>query len=121
MSRLPFEAILSKEEYENFVAEFSDHDACKHLSVRINEEILSKFLFDLAATWCEHLDLELFCEFLIVLFFNISHGEKVVESSMLPLDAIQCLPLSYFEQLDLQKKVYSKSKKRNLTYFRAWC
>lgn len=38
-------------------------------------------MFDLCSTWCEFLDVELFANFLISLYVQISEGQNIPEST----------------------------------------
>ncbi|KAM3138439.1 hypothetical protein pb186bvf_009525 [Paramecium bursaria] len=121
IQQLKFEPILQAFDYEDFQQSFKDHQAYKYLHVKINQEIISKFFFDLCTTWCQHLDLELFSYFLVNLYFGISDGDALISSEMLPLQDIDTLLDSFFDELQNQIQLYGRYKKKNLQYYRAWC
>jgi len=56
------------DEYLSFIELFTSHESFKLMRFEISAEVFCKFLFDLAATWCEFLDIELYIYFLQAIF-----------------------------------------------------
>ncbi len=99
----------------------SSHDAFKLLGVKINKEVFNKFMFDLCSTWCEFLDIELFSYFLIAIFVQISEGTTIAASSFQKTSTITPIDLEFMEEFEEIKSIYSKTRKKDLRYYRAWC
>lgn len=89
--------------------------------MRINKEVYNKFVFDLCSTWCEFLDIELFTYFLIAIYVQISQGTTLATSQFKPTEAITPIDLEFMEEFEEIKAIYSKNKKKELRYYRAWC
>ena len=66
--------LYSAEEYKGFLQKFQNHDAFRLLGITIDQEVFSKFLFDLCSTWCEFLDIELFGSFILTLILQMTEG-----------------------------------------------
>lgn len=97
------------------------HDAFKLLGVKINKEVFNKFMFDLCSTWCEFLDIELFSYFLIAIYIQISEGESLTKSQFRNTEKISTIDLEFMEEFEEIKAQYSKNRKKDLRYYRAWC
>jgi hypothetical protein len=114
-------AFAGREEYLRTLLRLASHDAFKLLGVRINKEVFNKFMFDLCSTWCEFLDIELFSYFLIAIYVQLSEGDSLQRSSFRPNPAITPVDLEFMEEFEEIKAQYSRTRKKELRYYRAWC
>lgn len=78
-------------------------------------------MFDLCSTWCEFLDIELFCYFLIGIYVQISEGDTIEESRFRQTLQVNIIALEFMEEFEEIKANYSRSRKKELRYYRAWC
>lgn len=83
--------------------------------------MFNKFVFDLCSTWCEFLDIELFSYFLIAIYVQVSEGRALAVSEFKPTSQIGAIDLEFMEEFEEIKAIYSKNKKKELRYYRAWC
>lgn len=118
---LKFPSVLTPDNYQSLIEQFHTHESFKLVNFQISIEVFSKFLFDLAATWCEYLDIELFSFFIITIFLNITEGKTIKGSKLRATEAISNLPIQFFQIFENMKVQYNLKKKKQLTYYRAWC
>lgn len=115
------EPFAQQNEIHKIFGKLSNHDAFKLLGVKINKEVFNKFMFDLCSTWCQFLDIELFSYFLIAIYIQISQGTSLATSYFRNTASITPIDLEFMEEFEEIKAMYSKNRKKDLRYYRAWC
>lgn len=78
-------------------------------------------MFDLCSTWCEFLDIELFSYFLIAMYIQISKGETIETSIFKDTFSMETIDIEFMEEFEEVKNYYSRNRKKDLRYYRAWC
>ncbi|KRX09069.1 hypothetical protein PPERSA_01956 [Pseudocohnilembus persalinus] len=115
-------SMFTIKEWVQLIKTQSDHAAFGLTQFKVNIEIFSKFLFDLALTWCEYLDIELFTNFLFSLFISLTQGQDLKNSTFKQLQDIQSLPKQFILFFEVKKKKFKEKKNQGLLKsFKDWC
>lgn len=111
----------TQEQYNNFFKQNRNHIAMKYSGTLLSLVGFSKFLFDLCVSWCETLDIELFCYFLNGLFLHITSGDTLKNSTLRKYEDIDLFLDSFYNFFKTQKTHHQRYIRGNLNTLQPWC
>jgi len=120
IEKVPFDLALPQQAYLDFFHQQEGHIDSHLIIDKISLQGFGKFLFDLCLSWCEDLDVELFCLFSLAVLYQLTYFINPTQLRVLPFNKVESFIDPLLTQIKLVKAHFQRYKKVDLTTYESF-